>query len=134
MHFWQQPGPEPGARIRLLSRLETLERLVAHPVSLARFGDGEAGFVLERNAIAFQAYDARLADRLRAVLTDPGERVLVAYNNHFLQQDEWPIVLKYPRGDKVPSRYETVTAIVLMILVTVLVVEGLAMWMRKVFR
>lgn len=32
------------------------------------------------------------------------------------------------------SRYETVTAIVLMILVTVLVVEGIAMWMRKVFR
>nr|WP_201471171.1 phosphonate ABC transporter, permease protein PhnE [Microbacterium hydrocarbonoxydans] len=32
------------------------------------------------------------------------------------------------------SRYETVTAIVLMILVTVLIVEGLAMWMRKVFR
>ncbi|AZS41762.1 Phosphate-import permease protein PhnE [Microbacterium oxydans] len=32
------------------------------------------------------------------------------------------------------SRYETVTAIVLMILATVLVVEGLAMWMRKVFR
>lgn len=32
------------------------------------------------------------------------------------------------------SRYETVTAIVLMILVTVLVVEGLAMWVRKVFR
>ncbi|WP_233486773.1 PhnE/PtxC family ABC transporter permease [Zhihengliuella sp. ISTPL4] len=32
------------------------------------------------------------------------------------------------------SRYETVTAIVLMILVTVLAVEGLAMWMRKVFR
>jgi phosphonate transport system permease protein len=32
------------------------------------------------------------------------------------------------------SRYETVTAIVLMILVTVLVVEGLAMWMRRVFR
>lgn len=32
------------------------------------------------------------------------------------------------------SRYETVTAIVLMILVTVLVVEGLAMWMRKVFK
>lgn len=32
------------------------------------------------------------------------------------------------------SRYETVTAIVLMILVTVLIVEGLAMWMRKVFK
>lgn len=32
------------------------------------------------------------------------------------------------------SRYETVTAIVLMILTTVLIVEGLAMWMRKVFR
>lgn len=32
------------------------------------------------------------------------------------------------------SRYETVTAIVLMILATVLIVEGLAMWMRKVFR
>ncbi|WEK60837.1 MAG: phosphonate ABC transporter, permease protein PhnE [Candidatus Microbacterium colombiense] len=32
------------------------------------------------------------------------------------------------------SRYETVTAIVLMILFTVLVVEGLAMWMRRVFR
>ncbi|WP_295010484.1 ABC transporter permease subunit [uncultured Microbacterium sp.] len=32
------------------------------------------------------------------------------------------------------SRYAVVTAIVLMILVTVLVVEGLAMWMRKVFR
>ncbi|MCK2024994.1 phosphonate ABC transporter, permease protein PhnE [Microbacterium sp. SSW1-47] len=32
------------------------------------------------------------------------------------------------------SRYETVTAIVLMTLVTVLAVEGLAMWMRKVFR
>ncbi|GAA4479035.1 phosphonate ABC transporter, permease protein PhnE [Microbacterium panaciterrae] len=32
------------------------------------------------------------------------------------------------------SRYEVVTAIVLMILATVLVVEGLAMWMRKVFR
>jgi len=32
------------------------------------------------------------------------------------------------------SNYGTVTAIVLMILVTVLVVEGLAMWMRRVFR
>ena len=32
------------------------------------------------------------------------------------------------------SEYGMVTAIVLMILVTVLVVEGLAMWMRKVFR
>ncbi|NQX03224.1 ABC transporter permease subunit [Rathayibacter sp. VKM Ac-2856] len=32
------------------------------------------------------------------------------------------------------SNYATVTAIVLMILVTVLVVEGLAMWLRKVLR
>lgn len=32
------------------------------------------------------------------------------------------------------SRYQVVTAIVLMILATVLVVEGLAMWMRRVFR
>ena len=32
------------------------------------------------------------------------------------------------------SNYGTVTAIVLMILVTVLAVEGLAMWMRRVFR
>ena len=32
------------------------------------------------------------------------------------------------------SNYATVTAIVLMILVTVLVIEGLAMWMRRVFR
>jgi len=32
------------------------------------------------------------------------------------------------------SKYGVVTAIVLMILVTVLVVEGLAMWMRRVFR
>ncbi|TFD83983.1 phosphonate ABC transporter, permease protein PhnE [Cryobacterium lactosi] len=32
------------------------------------------------------------------------------------------------------SNYATVTAIVLMILVTVLVIEGLAIWMRRVFR
>lgn len=32
------------------------------------------------------------------------------------------------------SKYGVVTAIVLMILVTVLVIEGLAMWMRKVFK
>ena len=32
------------------------------------------------------------------------------------------------------SNYGTVTAIVLMILVTVLIVEGLAIWMRRVFR
>jgi phosphonate transport system permease protein len=32
------------------------------------------------------------------------------------------------------SNYGTVTAIVLMILVTVLFVEGIAMWMRRVFR
>jgi phosphonate transport system permease protein len=32
------------------------------------------------------------------------------------------------------SNYGTVTAIVLMILVTVLAVEGLAIWMRRVFR
>ncbi|MDL9979353.1 phosphonate ABC transporter, permease protein PhnE [Microbacterium candidum] len=32
------------------------------------------------------------------------------------------------------SHYQTVTAIVLMTLVAVLVVEGIAMWMRKVFR
>ncbi|KRC61273.1 phosphate starvation-inducible protein PhoH [Agromyces sp. Root81] len=32
------------------------------------------------------------------------------------------------------SNYAVVTAIVLMILVTVLIVEGLAMWMRRVFR
>lgn len=32
------------------------------------------------------------------------------------------------------ARYGTVTAIVLMILATVLVVEGLAMWMRRVYR
>jgi phosphonate transport system permease protein len=32
------------------------------------------------------------------------------------------------------SNYGTVSAIVLMILVAVLVVEGIAMWMRRVFR
>ena len=32
------------------------------------------------------------------------------------------------------SNYEMVTSIVLMILVTVLTVEGVAMWMRRVFR
>jgi phosphonate transport system permease protein len=32
------------------------------------------------------------------------------------------------------SRYDLVMTIVLMILVTVVVVEGLAMWMRRVFR
>lgn len=32
------------------------------------------------------------------------------------------------------SRYDLVTTIVLMILVTVVAVEGLAMWMRRVFR
>ena len=32
------------------------------------------------------------------------------------------------------SKYDLVTSIVLMILVTVLVVEGIAMWMRRVFR
>lgn len=55
-----------------------------------------AGF----RGLAFQRPEAQLSDRLSDILTRPLPNVLIGFNNAFLREDEYRVVLDYERTPK----------------------------------
>jgi hypothetical protein len=108
------PGKN-GKNIELLGIRETLQRAVADGLSIARFGDGELLLAARRylsrfRGIAFQKKDDLLSARLRQILYRSPQNLVVCFNNYFMANDEYRIVLEYERTRKEYSGYETVHA------------------------
>ena len=85
-----------------LSRWQTLQRIVNEPISVARFGDGEARLILHGTdpdfpGLHFEKGCPDLARRLADVFRTPRSSVLVCYNNQFAQAKTWHVVREYDR-------------------------------------
>lgn len=63
----------------ILTPLDTVEYLVNSNASLARFGDGEIE-MLSGNSIPYQEYDEKLAQRMKEILQNKQENLLVGIN------------------------------------------------------
>jgi len=111
--FVREASEKNRKTIELLGRRETLERAVLDGLSIVRYGDGELFLAARRylssfRGIVFQKKDRQLSARLRRLLYTPVPNVLVCYNNYFMANDEYRIVLPYERTKKEYSGYETV--------------------------
>jgi hypothetical protein len=93
--------------IKLLNRKETLEYIARERCSIARFGDGEVALAFY-HGIDFQKADSQLCLRLQQILIEPIQNVLVCFNNDFMMNDEYKVVLDYERTPKDYCRFESV--------------------------
>ncbi len=76
---------------------ETIEDIVVHRKSLARFGDADFGilFQREREGIKYQSLNARLSGRLREVLHSRHPRLLVGIADNYGSLDKYTEVSAY---------------------------------------
>ena len=58
---------------------QTVDTLISSDKSIARFGDGEIK-IISGESIEFQEYDAYLATRLKSILENKNDRVMVGIN------------------------------------------------------
>lgn len=86
--------------IKLLTRLETLEYLANSEVSLARLGDGEINMLFDGKPIHFQDYSPILQEKFRNLLKHQNNKLLLAYNNQFSQEDENLVIRRLERSAK----------------------------------
>jgi hypothetical protein len=93
--------------ITLLSRRETLEYASQKDYSIARFGDGEIELAYYQG-IQFQKKDINLSLKLQQVLVEPIPNLLVCFNNDFVCNDEYKVILDYERSTKDYCRFESV--------------------------
>ena len=66
---------------------ETLDELVANRKSICRYGDGEFLYLLDEKDLPFQAFDQRLAVKLKQVLASENPRVMIALPIGFYSMD-----------------------------------------------
>ncbi len=83
----------PICRPRILSGIETIEKLVKEHKSFARFGDGEFGILAGVTRWRFQYANASLANRLLQVLQSNEEDLLIGlnpgfYSNYIMMPDD----------------------------------------------
>jgi hypothetical protein len=70
-------------KLKLLTKIETLELIVNENISVSRFGDGELIIALEERGIPFQDYNEEIRDRLINILKNTDPNILICYNNNF---------------------------------------------------
>jgi glycosyltransferase family protein len=70
----------PGALLRVIGEMETLEAIRKRRASIARYGDGELEIMIG-GGIHFQEYDPELARRLRRILRSPRPDFLIGIPN-----------------------------------------------------
>jgi hypothetical protein len=87
-------------KLKLLTKIETLELIVNKNISVARFGDGELIIALEQRGIPFQDYNEDIRDRLINILKNTDPNILICYNNNFSKCKEYFVVKKYARSNK----------------------------------
>lgn len=127
-------GPQAGALALAFGGIGLLGKLIAD--SFEEVAAGPERALRATGATRFQVYSSATLPQ--------GRRALIGHSFYLLDTNiRAATILGVVGGGGVGyyllnasqgSRYQTVGAIVLMILVTVLIVEGVAMWMRRVFR
>lgn len=65
--------------IKVMSSLQTIRYIKKYNCSISRYGDGEFRVMLSEMDIGFQSYTESLADRLRKVISESDERLLVCF-------------------------------------------------------
>lgn len=65
---------------------QTLDEIIRHKKSIARFGDGELN-LLHGRSLRFQRFDQSLADRLKAILTTSKDNCLIALPKPLIEQN-----------------------------------------------
>ncbi|MBW7570549.1 GT-D fold domain-containing glycosyltransferase [Succinivibrio faecicola] len=65
---------------------QTVDTLISSDKSIARFGDGEIK-IISGESIEFQEYDAYLATRLKSILENKNDRVMVGINYDYYYPD-----------------------------------------------
>jgi glycosyltransferase family protein len=102
---------------KVLSIEETINLILQKQTSIARFGDGEFLYIIDKINLPFQYYDERLAQMLKEILKYKGDDLLVGLpsgyhgmktlnregRNFWKSQISWvyPRLRKYLRKDKV---------------------------------
>ena len=67
----------PFKKVRILSDEETIEYIIEKKVSYSRFGDGEFNWILKNKQNSFQKDDENMANRMKEILLNPNDKVLV---------------------------------------------------------
>lgn len=62
---------------KVLSITDTIQSLLNDRLSIARFGDGELLYIIDKLNLPFQNYDSRLANELKEILISRNPRLLV---------------------------------------------------------
>ncbi len=68
---------------KIMTEEETIDEIVLNRKSICRFGDGEFAVMFGNTRWRFQRNDARLAQRLREVVTSEEENILIGLNNFY---------------------------------------------------
>ena len=76
-------------KFKIASSLETVRKIVKDGCSIARFGDGELGYI-KKIGLYFQDYDEKMANRLKEVMNSNEEKLLIgmplALNPEFIEK------------------------------------------------
>lgn len=65
--------------LMIMSSIQTIRYIKKHNCSISRYGDGEFHTMFNSIDLGFQAYSASLAERLKRVIAESDERLLVCY-------------------------------------------------------
>ncbi len=68
---------------QIMTEEETVDEIVFHRKSIARFADGEFGIMFGVARWRFQKNDARLAERLREVVTSEDDNILIGISDFY---------------------------------------------------
>lgn len=102
-------------RLNILSAEETLEHILKTECSVARFGEGEFELILHSDMdLGFQRYNAALAEKLRGVLTQKNQKLLVCIPyalNHINGRTEHSRKFWFYWGNNMDQHHRIVTLI-----------------------
>lgn len=74
---------------QIMSTKDTIDEIVEHKKSIARFGDGEFGIMCGVQRWRFQKKDERLAKRLKEVLQSRNENILIGLIDFYGDLSSW---------------------------------------------
>ena len=73
--------------IDILDDINTIEKIKSEQLSIARFGDGEINFILNKLGLNFQKYNEALSNRLQETLKAQNERCLICIAGTYVKHD-----------------------------------------------